>query len=235
MKLLEAVTYLRENILDDIGGLNLNWASFTEDGTDSLQLRWTNEELVSNINEAMNQVYRRILPVKESNPDFNITSSIGQSEYSLNNKILNIQGMRSSTTGLTLERIDIEDLWNFKDLRTKVGAPTKYIPNYDTGSITLYPQPSASDTYNILAYRLPISTLNWDYEENIIELREEFIIPMLWFAASLSYDKDEANTLDPNRSVYFLQKFNQEFVPTSAYSDVRKRRTSNRSIRYGGL
>ena len=67
MKLIEAMKYLRENILDDIGGLGADWCSFSEDDADSLQLRWGNEELVANINEAMNQVYRRILPVKEYN------------------------------------------------------------------------------------------------------------------------------------------------------------------------
>lgn len=234
MNLLEAISYLRTNILDDVGGLGSDWESFTDTDSTSLQLRWTNEELVSSINEAINQVYRRILPVKEMNDAFDITTVSGTSEYTLDPRILQIEGIRSKTTGKILKRIAIEDLWADEKLFTKQGTPVSYIPNIDTGIIHLYATPDVSDTYSLLVYRLPLKSLSWDDPYTDIELRREFIIPMLSYAASICYEKDEANTLDPNRVVYFLSKFNQEFPATSAYSDTRKRRTSNRSIEYGG-
>lgn len=238
MNLLEAVTYLRTNILDDIGGLGSDWESFLDTDSSSLQLRWTNEELASNINEAVNQAYRRILPVKEMNEVFDITTEANTATYTVNPKILQIEGVRSQETGKTLIRIDIESVWDERDIFTRSNTPTCYIPNLDTGKIVFYPKPVKEVTYSLLVYRLPLKTLVWD-ENTVdscdnIELREEFIVPMLNYAAALCYEKDEANTLDPNRVSFFIAKFNQEFPQTSAYSDNRKRKTSNRSVKYGG-
>jgi len=235
MDLLGAVTFLRENILDDVGGISSEWGDFSEDDTESFQLRWNNEELVANINEAINQVYRRILPVKELNPLYDITTSVGVQTYNLDPKILQIQGIRSQATNKTLVRVALEDVWDDTNLNTGQGVPACYIPNYDTGSISFYKIPEAVVSYSLLVYRLPLITHSWGDTSTPIELREEFMVPMLWYAAALSYEKDEANVVDPTRSAYFLQKFNQEFPMTSAYSDTRKRRTSNRSISYGGI
>lgn len=235
MNLLSAVTYLRTNILDDIGGIGVSWETFTNTDTSSLQLRWTNEELVSNVEEAIKQVYRRILPVKEVNPLFDITTVEGTSDYVLDSRILQIEGIRSSTTNKTLCRLDLNDVWLDKDFTTLQGTPEYFIPNYDTGSIRFYRIPKAVDTYNLLIYRLPLSELSWSTNTKAIELRDEFIVPMLFYATALCYEKDEANVLDPTRSLYFHQKFNQEFPMTSSYSDVRKRRTSNKEVKYGGL
>jgi len=238
MTLLEAISYLRTNILDDIGGLGADWSTFLNTDSSSLQLRWTNEELASNINEAVNQVYRRILPVKEMNSIFDIETEVDTVNYSIDSRILQIVGIKSQTTGKQLERLDIGDVWDDQKLFTNMSTPTCYIPNLDTGTISFYPIPDAVDTYSFLVYRLPLVPLEWTIDEidsvDDIELREEFIVPMLNYAAALCYEKDEANTLDPNRVTYFLAKFNQEFPATSAYSDNRKRKTSNRPIRYGG-
>lgn len=235
MNLLEAITFLRNNVLDDVGGLDADWESFSETDSDSLQLRWNNEALASNIQEAVTQVYRRILPVKDSDALFDITSVIGQREYFLNPKILQIQAVKDSTTGKELRRVDIEDVWGDRYLETDLGEPKCYIPNYDTGTISLYQIPDKVRLYKFLVYRLPLEKISWKSKRAEIELREEFIVPMLNYAAYLCYMLDEANVLDPSRANQFLAKFNQEFTITSAYSDVRKRRTSHRAIRYGGL
>lgn len=235
MELIDAITYLRENILDDVGGLGADWSSISDDDTSSFQLRWNNEELVSNINAAIELVYRRILPVKEDNSLFNITTTQGVSSYSLDSRILQIVGIRDTTTNKVLKRLDIEELWENDKFNTEEQTPSYYIPNYDTGSITFHKVPKEAVTYSLLVYRLPLVKQDWFENDLEIELRDEFIIPMLWGAAAICYEKDEANTADPNRSIYYLQKFNQEFPVTSAYSDVRKRRTSNRTVKYGGI
>ena len=235
MNLITAVTFLRKNILDDVGGLDADWASFSSDDTDTLQLRWTNEEIVSNINEAMNQVYRRILPVKDSSNTFDISAVPGTSDYTLDPRILRIKGVRDTTTNKSLKQLDLEDVWENDHLFTEQKTPECYIVNYDSGSITFYKTPSENVVYSLLVYRLPLETLSWDDNYCDIELREEFIVPMLWYAAALCYEKDEANILDPERVAYFTGKFNREFTTTSAYSDTRKRRTARRSTRYGGL
>jgi len=235
VELLDAVKYLRENILDDTGGLGSDWSTTTDTDTSSFQLRWSNEELVSNINAAINLVYRRILPVKEINSLFNVTTVQGESVYLLDSRILQVIGVRDLSTNKVLERMDIEDVWESDKFNSNQHTPTYYIPNYDTGYITFHKVPKETVEYSLLVNRLPMVQQLWDDNEVDIELREEFIIPMLWGAAAICYEKDEANIADPGRSIYYLQKFNQEFPFTSAYSDTRKRRTSNRSVKYGGL
>jgi hypothetical protein len=235
MQLVEAVNYLRSNILDDTGGLSVDWEGYEVNDTESFQMRWTNEELTAAINEALNQVYRRILPVKEMNPLFDITTNIGVQSYPLDKRILQVEGIRSATTGRTLYIADIKDVWNNTFAYSDKGTPDRVVLDYDTGTISFFKIPSVSDTYRLLVYRLPLKSLSWEDNEDEIELRQEFVIPMLDYAAYIAYNKDEANTLDPQRSLFFYQRFNQEFPQTSAYSDVRKRRTTNRSVRYGGI
>jgi len=237
MKLVDAVSFLRTNILDDSGGISVTWDIYDDNDQSSFQLRWRNEELVNNINEALNQVYRRILPVKEVNSLFNIKTKDGIQSYKLDPRILQVKGVKSVTTHRSLSIIDIQDEWNNTKSETITGTPNRVILDYNTGTITFYPIPTSSteDIYKLLVYRLPLYPLTWENQDEEIELREEFVIPMLDYAAYLCYNKDEANTLDPNRSLMFLQRFNQEFPFTSAYSDIRKRRTNNRSIKYGGL
>jgi len=234
MTLLEAITYLRTNLLDDVGGLGADWSYFDALDSSSLQLRWGNEELVSNINEALSQVYRRILPVKEMNSIFDITTITGVGTYPLDPRILQVVGVKSQSTGKTLTRTDIEAVWDDRSLFTEQKTPICYIPNLDSGNISFYAIPAEADTYSLLVYRLPLVPLKWSDRDLDIELREEFIVPMLDYAAALCYEKDEANTLDPNRTAYFMNKFDREFTVTSAYSDTRKRYTSNRAIKYGG-
>lgn len=235
MELLDAVKYLRENILDDVGGLGAEWQGFNDNDTSSFQLRWKNEEIVSNINAVIDLVYRRILPVKEINSIFDITTVQGTSVYPLDPRILQIVGVRDTATNKVLSRMDVEDVWDSDKFNTVQRTPSYYTPNYDTGSITFHKVPTEAVVYSLLTYRLPLVSQSWDEYDADIELRDEFIIPMLWGVAAMCYEKDEANTADPNRSIYYLQKFNQEFPFTSAYSDVRKRRTSNRTVKYGGI
>lgn len=228
--LVEAVSFLRTNILDDVGGTGALWEDFTEDGVDTLQLRWSNEELVLNIEEALKQVYRRILPIKGTSSDFDITSVIGTRDYLFDSRLLQIKGVKNSK-GYVLSEASIDEVWG----DSTTGTPITYTIDKTSNTLSLYPLPEATDTYSLLYYRLPLAKVDWESLDEEIELREEFVIPMLWFAASLCYEKEDADIIDPNRSIYFLQKFNQEFPSTSAYSDVRKRYTRNRRIRYGGI
>jgi len=47
--------------------------------------------------------------------------------------------------------------------------------------------------------------------------------------------KDEVNTLDPKRAMTYLALFDAEFPPVSSYGAMRKAKTANRAINYGGI
>jgi hypothetical protein len=231
MNLLELVTHLRTAILDDTGGQGVDWTGYSKDDFDSIQLRWSNEELVANINEAINLVYRRIEPVKDS-IDFDISS--GVYTYVLPDYI--IKTLRAKRgDGKEVHEKDINDFWERRGLNTKIGEIEEYFPDITTGFFRVYPIPVLDDTLTLMVYRTPITTLSWDDNEATPELKQLFHLPMLYHAAFRCYLKDEANTLDPRRAATFKQLFDAEFPETSAYSNQRKLRTSNRPVRYGGL
>lgn len=236
MTLKDLIKYMRVSILDDTGGSGVVSEDISEDDLDVIQLRWTNEELTTFINEAINQVYRRVYPIRKVEPLFDIPVVIGTATYSIDPRILNIIGIQSAAQNKALVQADYEEVWHCNpEFLTKSATPEVYFTDYDNSSITLAPVPIATDTLSLFVHRLPLSELSWSANTSSPELRNEWQIPMLNYAAFLAYQKDEANTLDPNRSSTFLALFEKEFLQTSAYSDMRKRRNTNRGVSYGGI
>lgn len=231
MNLLELVTFLRTDILDDTGGVGVDWTNYSESDFGSVQLRWTNEELVSKINEAINQVYRRTTPIKDL---INISLVAGVNEYTLPSYVLQIENVKREN-GEKLRIKSVDDLWDLKEYKTKVADPIYYIPDTILNTLRVFPIPISDEIIDLLIYRLPKTKLSWDDPDGIPELKQEYHVPALFYAAHLCYLKDEANTLDPQRATSFLAMFDREFPFTSAYSNIRKGRTTNRAVRYGGL
>lgn len=231
MNTIELVTHLRTSILDDLGGQGTSWQSFTEDDNSSIQLRWNNEELVRNINEAITLVYRRTHPIK----DIGTIPIIANTQtYQLPIQSLEVLLARLSN-GMALLKTDIDSLWNNRALFTDKAEPRNYIPDMAQNTITLYPIPTVNDTLTYMYFRLPLIPLSWSTPTAFPELRIEFHLPMLFYAAHLCYMKDEANTLDPKRAATYLSLFDAEFPPVSSYGAMRKSKTANRAINYGGL
>lgn len=234
MNLLELVKFLRTSILDDTGGFGVQWEDITDDDNANQILRWSNEELTTYINEAIRQVYRRIQPVQDIDT-FKLYAKIGIPTYQLDSRIIEITQIRSESTGQVLIPTDIQDFISDNDFNNSVGTPLKYIPNYQTNSIRIFPIPIANDTYQVIARRFPLTELNWLRNHETPEVRLEYHIPLLNYAAGLAYLKDDANTFDPQRSLVFMKLFTDEFSDTSAYSETRKRRSTDRKVKYGGI
>lgn len=231
MTLLELVTFLRDNILDDNGGEGVDWTAYSDSDFDSIQLRWKNEELVTNINEAINKVYRRTNAVKDI-ATLDLTAST--KSYALPSYVTKVLKVKLSN-GNELKETSLDDRWDNRNFLTNEATPTHFITDDVTNNIMIEPTPLVDDTITYYHYRLPKTKLSWDSPDTSPELREEYQIPMLYHAAHLCYLKDEANILDPNRAAKFEEMFDREFPFTSAYSNIRKGRTANRPVKYGGL
>ena len=231
MTLLELVTHLRTNILYDTGGTGVDWTLYSDTDADSVQLRWTNEELVANINEAINQVYRRISPIKDT---YSLPVKTNVINYTLPSYIKQIESGRRSD-GKSLTELELDDFTHIIDFDTRTGDIENYVLNASTGKLRIYPTPVADETAIFYVYRLPKTKLTWETIDEVPELSEDYQVPMLFGAASLCYMKDEANTFDPQRSNYLSGLFDREFPFTSVYSTVRKSRSAKRPIRYGGI
>jgi hypothetical protein len=234
MTLRDLVKHLRLYILDDSGGFGVDWENIAEDDAASQQLRWKNEELAAYINEAIRQVYRRTQPIEDAST-FSITTEEGVASYSIDPRIIKILMIRSASTGKVLKVTDIHQYIEFKEFEVYESTPSGYMPDYQSGQIRFFPIPKAVDTYNLIVYRFPLKELTWDNPNQSPELRLEWQIPMLNYAAHLAYYKPDENTFSPDKANNFLQLFTAEFSDTSAYSETRKRRSTNRSVKYGGI
>jgi len=227
----QLVSYLRTNILDDTGGTGVEWDAFEDNDSGSIQLRWGNEELIANINEAINLVYRRTHPVKDIGT---IAVTALTNKYTLPYYCLEILLVKLSN-GDALRETDVASLWNNQSFLTDIAEPVYYISDMEGDTLTLYPKPIANDTLTYMYYRLPITPLSWNSPTAQPELRVEYQLPMLFYAAHLCYMKDEVNTLDPKRALTYLSLFDAEFPPVSSYGAMRKAKTANRAINYGGI
>lgn len=234
MTLLELVKFLRTSILDDSGGFGVQWEDITEDDNATQQLRWSNEELVGYINEAIRQVYRRIQPIQDVS-NFKVEAKAGIADYPIDPRIIQIVMIRSESSGKVLNPADLHQYIEYQDFTVTESTPDSYIPNYQSGSIRLFPTPTANETYQMIVYRFPLNSMDWLKPNQSPELRIEYHIPMLNYAAYLAYLKDDANTFDPQRANLFLTYFTNEFSDTSAYAETRKRRSSDRQVKYGGV
>jgi len=231
------VKFLRESILDDIGGTGVVWQDITEDLDEAQQLRWTNEELTSFLNEAIRTACRSAMLIKEENALFDIAVTADQATYALHEKVLEVLDAYYDSNGKSLTKVEIEEIRSNPSWRTQTSEmPLYYIVDYNTGTITLYPTPSASETIHIFATRLPLTDLDWAYAEtDTHELNSRYDLPFIHGAAYFAYMKDEANSFDPGRSEYFRNLFEREFGHLSHYGANRRSRTKNKTIRYGGL
>jgi hypothetical protein len=231
MILEDLVKYLRLDILDDFVS---GWDSMVE-GSNNSELLWSNESLARYINEAQKQAVRRSLLIKDFTT-YTITTVANTSTYTLDSKIIRVKDIDNDTDGLPLTELQYEDVRGVQNWKTAAGTPDYYIVDYDMGKIRLYKIPEAVHTLNLVVYRLPLKDLDWDTGSSASpEIREEYQIPMLHYAAFLAYSKQDVDAFDPQKAMYHLQQFNAEFSDTSAYSETRKRRENNHTVKYGGL
>ncbi len=236
MDLTALIKHLRISILDDTGGTGVDWECIDEDDDTNVQLRWSNEELTTFINEAFKQAHRRSLLIKTIEPTFNITVVLGTSGYDTDARIIRIKGNKLESTGKKLDKLEYEDVMDITDWATRTGTPTHYLIDYDTNNITLYPQPIVNDTLTLLVHREEMTALDWADPLGEPDIQERYQLTALNYAAHLAYNKDEANTFDPQRSQYYYALFAAEFGgETTAYAERRRIRSKRRPITYGGL
>jgi hypothetical protein len=260
MTLLELVKYLRSYILFDVGGHGIEWENIAEDDDEIVMLRWSNEELVEYIQQALYQVYRRILPAHGYYPELDVNVIAGEPTVDLDYRILNVLSASFENTDGTVVDLCMTDLQELERKHpntlqelSRNGTPRNIIPDFTSGTLRMQPffklemtedtaiptpgfvsTPVVKGKLKLLVERLPLKRLSWNASNRKVEIREELAIQMLNYAAYLAYSKDEANTADAGIAAARLRDFDKEFLQTSAYSDVRKRRAKRNYVRYGG-
>ena len=236
MTLLELIKHLRVSILDDTGGTGIDWTAIDEDDSEAISLRWSNEELTTFINEAINKVALGTGVLKDIQAGFQIDVVDGTAIYSLDPRIIRVKHNKLESTGKPLEIQEMEDVQDVADWIDLEGTPTAMIIDYGMSQLVLHRTPVINDTLNLWCIRYPMVACDWASPSlDNSELPPRWQIPMLYYAAHLAYSKDESNALDPQMADKMLGRFVNEFDFNSAYSEVRRQRSRGRTVRYGGL
>lgn len=234
MYLLDQIKYLRESILDDVGGTGVVWQNVHQTEAEAAQLRWTNEELAFFLTQAEREVARRARLLLDTSGNYDITTVADQMDYALNGKVLRV--LHAQLDERSLKDAEIEDIWDTYNWKGRRDKP-QYIVTDRTGrTVSLFPTPDAVYTINLAVYRLPLIDLNWDLADTQEpEVPEMHHFPMINFAAYLAYMKDEANALDPTRAAQFKGLFDADYPDQTWNSEMRRMRNRGRTIKYGGL
>jgi len=238
MNLQQLIKHLRIYILDDSGGHGIDWTTINEGDPEEVMLRWSNEELTQYINEAEREVARRTLCIQDATtPEVCRINVVADTAlYNLHEKILKVKRAKLASQKFPLKKKSIYDYFEISDWDTQTGTPGYWIEDYQRHKIRFDKIPEANDTLNLSVYRYPLYDMCWASDtQDEPEIDEVYQIKMLDYAAYLAYGKDDPNTFDSNRAQFRLARFVNEFGEASAYSEVRKKRTSHRGVQYGGI
>jgi len=234
MLLLDQIKFLRESILDDIGGTGVDWQDINETQAESSQLRWTNEELAFFLTQAEREVARRAKLLKDTTGNYDITTVADQMEYPLDEKVLRV--IHAEIDGKPLADKEIEEIYKTYRWKERKGTPQVIITDHSARSVSLWPIPDAVFTAELIVYRLPLVDLDWDLADSQSpEIPEMHHFPMINYAAYLAYMKDEANALDPTRAAQYKGLFDTDYPDQTWSAEMRKMRNRGRTVKYGGL
>ena len=199
-----------------------NAARLRLDDTDSNKYGWSDAELDSFINEAVDEAcIRARLNLDSTSAEATTVSVVaGTASYLLHESVLRVERAYLNTSQRTLSSVSFQDLDILSDTwPVDTGTPTNYIPDLDlysdagtaTHKITLYPIPEVTETLKLTVYRLPLCPLTSDSEEP--EIHPLHHPSLLDWVCHKAYTKQDADTLDIEKSLQYEGRFTDKFGP----------------------
>ena len=99
----------------------------------------------------------------------------------------------------------------------QASVPTRFIPDWQTGYLRLYPPSRSADTIKLTVVRLPVRPMVEEDDEP--EIRRQFHAYLLDWAKHRAYNIPDSDFFDAKKSDYHLSVFTQKFGETSAISE----------------
>lgn len=223
MTLGELLTYLREAILNDRSARVSGSADYL----------WTDQTLVTNINEAQARFCRRGLVLRDGTTDevTLVTLRTGVTEYPLHESILGVLSARRTDQQNDLTRLGHAMLAGYRNLsnswldpsdmhRLPPGPTIAYstdetLSDADSNSFTqpvlrIYPAPTAAQngqTIRLRVVRKPLSRFVVSALSAVPEIPEDYHIAMLDWAAYLALRIVDDDAGAPKRAAEFSASF----------------------------
>lgn len=95
-----------------------------------------------------------------------------------------------------------------------------------SGKLRFYPIPSSDGAARAVAFCIPRNPLMGDNDEP--ELRQRTHLKLLNFALSQYYDRQDAETFDPNKAAAYMAAFERDFGPPVDEKAMRRKRINTR-------
>lgn len=162
----------------------------------------------------------------------NINIKIGVSSYELDKAILQIIRAKLSGENNPLTQSSVRDLDKyFTGWESTTGTPRFFIGDMDTHYIQLYPTPEVDDTLTLTVKRLPDNLLSVSGGEMEF-LPNRFHYGVVFLVCSLANMKQDADTFNSERSVYFEGQATNVLGPKkSANTQVFEREFQQKQVR----
>lgn len=225
MNLGELLQYLREAILNDR----------SDRVSGSADYLWTDETLVTNINEAQARFCRRGLILRDGSTDevTLVTLQAGVTEYPLHEAVLGVLSAKRTGEMADLTRVGHAVLSGYRNLSENwvdpvqmlslpPGPPLAYstdetLSDADASSFTqpvmrVYPAPGAAQdgqTIRLRVVRKPLTRFTVDAPSATPEIPEDYHIAMLDWAAYLALRIVDDDAGAPRRAQEFAAAFEQ--------------------------
>ena len=100
----------------------------------------------------------------------------------------------------------------------QASVPTRFVPDWQTGYLRLYPPSRSADTIKLTVVRLPVRQMVEEDDEP--EIRRQFHAYLLDWAKHRAYNIPDSDFFDAKKSDYHLSVFTQKFGETSAISEA---------------
>lgn len=171
----------------------------------------SDERLTRLANEGQNEACRRASLIVDSTSDFCLLSvSSGDPMAELDPRILNITRARYLPIAYPLYDARTIDMDNeVPGWEDHAGTPTRYITDYQTGFLRMYPKPVADGSVSISVTRLPLSDMASDSDEP--EIRKEAHPALVQWMLHRAYAYQDTDLVDMKKSSTALAEFEREF------------------------
>ena len=232
MDIVELLHELRTNVLRDVADLDVD--AETPEGQAALNevYLWTDETLISYINDAYRTFARRTLCLKDKNTAeiCEVTLISGQAEYALDARILAVYSVTDEDDQRSLQRLGHSPLTGANaDIAyrathniTQAGQPSDFTTDESVRTLRLYPEPDdsqAGKVYRLRVARLPLVPLALPAgaEDPLVpEIPEQYHMDMLEWAAWRALRNHDTDAENMNKASAHKKRFNEAIEEATA-------------------
>jgi hypothetical protein len=193
-----------------------------EAGAASNDSRVTPKQSLAYANEAEAEACRRARLLVDSSTAAicQIALEVGKSVYPYDPRIILIRRAKLTSATRPLGKVLFADLDEQQPgWEDRTGKVEGIVTGMDTGAIRLYRIPTAIDTLNLTAVRLPLKAMAGGGDSP--EINPRFHRSLVYWMKHKAYNNQNSELFDKNRADVHLTLFEQEFGPkSSAISEV---------------